>query len=89
MTVFVSYSRNDKPGLDSILHDLKEFGSQVWVDEQLTGGQEWWEHILETIRGADAFVLVVSHGSLQSEACGSEALYASARAGGTVVRVRT
>ena len=30
---------------------------EVWVDEELTGGQSWWDTILGTIRGADLFVL--------------------------------
>jgi hypothetical protein len=76
--VFVSYARDDRDKIAALMDGLRSFGTSVWLDEALTGGQAWWEAILAEIRGCDVFVQTVSRASLDSEACASERRYASA-----------
>jgi hypothetical protein len=53
-------------------------GHDVWLDEELSGGQRWWDQILERIRDADLFVFILEQAALDSAACQREYEYASA-----------
>lgn len=75
-TVFLSYCRHDETLAASIGRDLTDMGVDVWRDERLSGGQAWWDTILESIRGADAVLFVLSGKSLDSVPCGRELDYA-------------
>ncbi len=77
-SAFESYSRSDKIVAAQIEGDLVEIGLDVWRDERLSGGQEWWDTILASIRSADVFVVVVSDSSLESVPCARELEYADA-----------
>jgi hypothetical protein len=50
----------------------------VWFDEELRGGQQWWDEILARIAGSDLVIFVASPDSFRSRACGLEVAYASA-----------
>ncbi|MEO8267089.1 MAG: TIR domain-containing protein [Ilumatobacteraceae bacterium] len=78
MRVFVSYARRDRATVDALLQDIRRARHDVWVDEELTGGQRWWDTILGTIRGADVFVIALSPDWLTSKACAAELQYAVA-----------
>lgn len=76
--VFVSYSRADAARIDELYRDLESLGHDAWLDRDLTGGQRWWDRILQSIRECDTFVLALSGASLESRACQSELEYATA-----------
>ncbi len=76
MSVFVSYCRNDREVVAKLRDELEEMRGGVWIDNRLSGGQDWWSEILEGIRSCDLFVLALSPASLQSEACMAELQYA-------------
>lgn len=76
MRIFVSYARRDREAVDALLQDIRRARHDVWVDEELTGGQVWWDTILGTIRGADLFVVALSPDWLASKACAAELQYA-------------
>ncbi len=57
MRIFVSYARRDREAVDALLQDVRRARHDVWADEELTGGQSWWDTILGTNRGADLFVV--------------------------------
>jgi hypothetical protein len=76
MAVFVSYSSRDRALLDGLLVALRRGREQVWLDEELTGGETWWRTILEQIRGCDLFVVAMSKNMLDSKACQAELRYA-------------
>ncbi len=78
MRVFVSYARRDRATVDALLQDIRRARHDVWVDEELTGGQRWWDTILGTIRGTDVFVIALSPDWLTSKACAAELQYAVA-----------
>ncbi len=73
--VFVSYSRNNLEVVTQLIEDLQAIGIEPWHDQTLTGGQRWWDNILENIRNCDIFVFALSPESWDSEACKSELAY--------------
>jgi hypothetical protein len=75
---FVSYSRGDQPRVELVKNRLTQLGFEVWLDENLRGGQAWWDVILDKIRSCEVFVPNVSDASLQSQACAVERDYARA-----------
>ena len=72
--VFISYSRQSKTIVNSLIEDIETIGQhQVWFDQELSGGQAW----LEQIRACDIFVFAVAQSALDSTACKREADYAA------------
>ena len=76
--LFASYSRADRESIHPLLNDVEALGYDVWLDEQLSGGQVWWDEILAKIRECDAFLFIVTPSSVDSEACLLELEYAHA-----------
>lgn len=76
MKVFVSYSRHDKKEVQQIINDCKSLGHSVWFDQELSGGQSWWDRIIREIQECDLFVFVLSQQSTNSAACTLEYNYA-------------
>jgi hypothetical protein len=76
--VFLSYARADKHLARPVVEGLRVLGHEVWLDEEVTGGQAWWNAILEALRKADVVVAAVSERALDSRACVRERSYASA-----------
>jgi TIR domain len=74
--VFISYSRHDEPAVSSLVDDLKRARMQVWLDNDLRGGDAWWMQILDEIRQCSVFVFAASDKSLDSEPCLAERDYA-------------
>src|SRR5882724_9915034 len=75
--IFISYNRKSRVIVESLAQDLGELGETIWFDEDLSGGQTWWNEILQRIRRCDLFVFVVDPDSLNSAACKSEYKYAA------------
>src|SRR5258706_13761851 len=72
-SVFISYSRRESPFVDILLDALEEESVDVWVDyRSLVPGKPWLNQILEGIRQADVFLLVVSKESVTSSNVGLE-----------------
>jgi TIR domain len=76
--VFVSYGRESMAIAEALANDIRALGHEAWFDQQLTGGQAWWDEILATVRKCDVFVFVLTPRSLRSTACMSEYGYAAA-----------
>ncbi len=47
-------------------------GYHFWVDEELTGGDDWWKEILKAIHEADIFIYLLSNESVNSPYCKAE-----------------
>ena len=77
-SVFISYDRESRALAETLAKDIGMLGRAVWFDEELSGGQRWWDRILEQIRGCDVFVSVLTPRSLDSTACRREYEYAAA-----------
>lgn len=84
--VFISYNRGSLESVKALADDLKAVDHEPWFDQELTGGQRWWDSILERIRTCDTFVFALTPDSLESQACGRERDYAD-RLGKTVLPV--
>src|SRR5262245_43819782 len=76
--VFVSYSRQDRSAVQSLVVDLVHARNEVWMDDHLAGGKSWWAEILEQIRACTVFVVALSDHSQQSKPCRAENDYAEA-----------
>lgn len=78
--IFVSYAKADegRPEFLALLSDLERLRHKVWHDTMLTGGQPWWQRILQEIRDCSLFVMAGSTSWKTSEACRSEREYAAA-----------
>lgn len=74
--MFVSYSRRDKKAIKSLTEALQNAREQVWLDQELLGGDEWWRTILDQIRGCDVFIVALSRHYDESKACQAELRYA-------------
>lgn len=83
-TVFISYSRERHDKAKSIAADFEALGHQAWFDQDLTGGQTWWDLILGEIRKCDIFAFALTPESLDSVACKREYKYAT-RLGKTIL----
>lgn len=74
--VFISYSSVDRESVKALAIALSNNKISVWYDQNLIGGQIWWEEILEQIRNADTFIIALSKPLLESEAANRERKYA-------------
>lgn len=77
LSIFVSYSREQQDTVKTLVQDLESIGHKIWFDQQLTGGQLWWDEILTRIRECDLFIFALARESLASNACKLEYTYAS------------
>lgn len=75
---FISYSSKDKNRVDDFVADLENLGQKVWFDDALTGGQEWWDMILNQVEQCHVFIMIITKNYLESDACRREYQYALA-----------
>ena len=76
--VFCSYPRARTDDVTRISGYFEQLGQEVWLDRELSGGQEWWDTILDRIRASGCFVFLVCEEALASRACRAELDYALA-----------
>ena len=76
--LFISYSRDNATIVESLTADFRALGHTVWFDQQLSGGQTWWDQILDNVRSSDVFVIALGPSALESVACEREWKYAAA-----------
>ncbi len=86
MQAFISYSSHDLELVKVLATNLENALSisttladnVVWFDQDLVGGQDWWDQILSKIRSSDFIVFAVSKKSILSDPCSRELAYAEA-----------
>lgn len=76
--LFVSYASQDRALVDPLVSVLRSADQHVWLDEELGGGEAWWQTILDRIRCCSVFVVALSNNSLRSKPCQAELAYARA-----------
>lgn len=76
--LFVSHASQDRSAIDALLLVLRRTRQGVWLDDELGGGEAWWQTILEKIRECDVFIVALSNNSLASKPCRAELAYAQA-----------
>lgn len=70
MKIFVSYARVDKPYCIRIIETLH--AHEVWCDQRLYAGQDWWKEILRRLEWCEVFVYLLSPDSVASLYCRRE-----------------
>lgn len=76
--VFISYARSDAERVGALVEGLRQLRYDAWLDEELTGGQEWWDTVLSQIRASSSVLVVVSLAALESVAVRREYEYGHA-----------
>jgi serine/threonine kinase PknH len=76
MVLFISYSSRDHAALEKVKAGLHRARLQAWLDEELSGGEAWWNTILEQIRECEVFIVALSKNYLESKPCKAELRYA-------------
>lgn len=74
--IFISYSRDNQEVVKALHADLSSAGLDAFFDSELTGGQSWWDSLLEEIRRCEIFMPVVTEDWMGSHACRLETDYA-------------
>lgn len=70
MKIFVSYARADKPYCIRIIETLH--AHDVWYDQRLYAGQDWWKEILRRLEWCEVFLYLLSPDSVTSQYCRRE-----------------
>ena len=70
MRIFVSYAREDKPYCIRIIETLH--AHDVWYDQRLYAGQDWWKEILRRLDWCEIFIYLLSPDSIASLYCRRE-----------------
>jgi formylglycine-generating enzyme required for sulfatase activity len=70
MRLFISYARVDKPYCIQIIGTLDVH--EIWYDQRLQAGQNWWQEILRRLDWCEGFVYILSADSIASEYCQKE-----------------
>ena len=78
MRIFISYAREDQAAVEELSADLERARVQVWMDEELIGGEAWWDTVLEQIRSCELYIFALSPNSVRSRACQAQLDYAIA-----------
>lgn len=70
--IFVSYSRTDISTTQELAGLLRKAYDEVWYDDRLTAGDDWWAEIVEQIESCEIFLFLASQEALASEFCQKE-----------------
>jgi len=65
--IFISYSHKDKKYVEKLEQKLKDEGFEVWIDHRIDYGDEWVKTIQSYLDECDAFIIVMSNSSFESE----------------------
>jgi hypothetical protein len=58
--IFLSYSRADRPLAEQFVAAAKQHGVDVWFDENIAGGEDWRQAIVDELGSAKALVILFS-----------------------------
>ncbi|NWF68965.1 MAG: SUMF1/EgtB/PvdO family nonheme iron enzyme [Chloroflexi bacterium] len=64
--VFISYSRKNNEYARKLADQLLGLGFDVWIDDRIDYGEDWWRAIVRAIKACSAFVVVMSPDSGES-----------------------
>jgi len=67
--LFISHARSDRSQIEQLLETLeKNSGRHLWIDVQdISAGELWRTSIVAAIKAADAFIIVLSRTSVDSD----------------------
>lgn len=64
--VFISYNISNQPYARKLADKLLSLGFDVWIDDRIDYGEDWWSVIVRAIRACGAFVVIMTPESDQS-----------------------
>jgi TIR domain len=65
--IFISYSRSDKAFAERLYRELERFNVHGFMDDSdLAAGSEWSTRLRETVRNADAVLVILSKSAARS-----------------------
>jgi sulfatase modifying factor 1 len=72
--IFISYSRADRQFIEQFIPLVRRvYGNDsLWFDQDIHGGTDWWQMILDEIHKCDLFIYLVSNESIESPYCQAE-----------------
>ena len=53
--VFISYAREDQNFARKLADHLRQRGFEVWMDDRIDTGDDWWDTIVDNLRDSTAF----------------------------------
>ncbi len=65
--IFISYSHKDKAYVHRLQEALQSEGFDAWIDDRIDYGARWPKVIQDQLDACDAFIVVVSENSYESE----------------------
>ena len=65
--IFISYSHKDKDYVHQLQQALLSQGFNVWIDDRIDYGTRWPKVIQDHLDDCDAFIVIVSENSFESE----------------------
>ncbi len=65
--VFVSYARDDKVIVETIVKELQDLGLDVWIDTHAKGGTLFGSALANAMATCDCFILFISSSSIKSD----------------------
>lgn len=77
MIVFISYRKTNRDLVDALAKDIAGLKHEVWFDKELSGGQDWWNSILNSIRRCDVMIAALTPEYFESYPCQLEYKYAT------------
>jgi len=66
MKIFISYARVNQARVEELESLLTRAGHDAWFDQEISGGEDWWQRIVESIKACDVFVFALSPASTSS-----------------------
>jgi formylglycine-generating enzyme required for sulfatase activity len=68
MRIFISYAHVDWQFVKNLAERLRRY-HDVWYDDRLHAGQDWWQTILQRLDWCECFIYVLTPESLTSKYC--------------------
>ena len=82
LKIFISYSQDDySPGARHVRNYISKYiqNSDVFIDQSKPKGSKWKKEIEENLEASDIFVVILTHGALQSDEVSKEVELAKKR----------
>jgi hypothetical protein len=64
--IFISYSKRNRRYASKLADSLLDAGFDVWIDDRIDYGENWWTAIVEAIKNCGAFVVIMTPDSKTS-----------------------
>ena len=65
--IFISHSKKDSNFINKLEGDLEQLGFKIWIDTDISGGEEWRNTIDKNLRTASDVVVVLSPNAVASK----------------------